>query len=222
MRKTHATLALLTTLAAFTSTAHAASTPHAATSVLQNGGVLTTTTTADSVTYTFSGLTLAGFEFATVGGGADSPFYGTLTSVSVNATLDASVAYTYGDDLTIYVAHPPLGPDGLLQVGGFSDTGALERHSWGNGGSSAPGTTVIDTIALDTPLTFAGGAGDPTIWLGNGYGASDAEGTWSGSITLTGISTTAPVPEPSSMALMALGGLGLVGWARRRRSSANS
>lgn len=209
MRKTSTTLAMLATLASFTTVVHADS------SLLQ--GNITSTLTATGITYNFSGLTLAGFEFLQVAGPLGGPVFGTLTSVSVNATLDASIDYTYGDDLTIYVDPLPLSSGGLLQVGGFSNLSAAARYSWANGASSAPGTTIVDTVFLTTPITFTGGAADAAIWLGNGYGASGTEGTWSGSITLTGLSTTAPVPEPTSLALMALGGLGMVGWIGRRR-----
>jgi hypothetical protein len=113
--------------------------------------------------------------------------------VSVNARLDASVDYTYANDLTIYVDPPPLSPGGLLHVGGFSNLGATERHAWANGDSDTPGTTVIDTVTLTTPLTFHGNASDPAIYLGNGYGAPNSSGTWTGSVTLN----FASVPEPA-------------------------
>ncbi len=210
MRKTSMALALLATTAVFTPMVHAAGT------LAPSSASVTATVTPTSVTFNFTGMTLAGFQFQQLAGDLAGPIFGTLTSVSVNATLDASVGYTYGDDLSLYVVSGELAFGGQLQIGGFSDLQAAEHQSWANGGSSAPGTTVIDTVTLGTPLTFTGGASDPNIWLGNGYGSSSAEGTWSGSITLTGLSATAPVPEPSSMALM-LGGLGLAGFVARRR-----
>ena len=178
---------------------------------------LTVTVAPDSVTYTFAALSLDGFQFSQLVGPLSGFVTGTLTGVSVNATLDASVDYTYADDLTVYVDLAPLSTGGLLQIGGFSDLGALERHTWANGGSSAPGTTVIDTVALSTPITFAGTAADPNVWLGNGYGAEGTNGTWTGSITLT----ISAVPEPSTWALFALGGIGLMGWSAKRRREAD-
>ena len=52
---------------------------------------------------------------------------------------------------------------------------------------------------------------EPTmsIWIGNGYGAAGTSGTWTGSITLLGVT-----PAPGAIALVGLAGL--VG--RRRRS----
>jgi len=214
VQKTLLASAIVASLAAATG-AHAANLPPL--QLLQ--APLTVTATATSLTYSFSGLSLDGFQFLQVVGplATGGLTTGTLTSVSVNATLDASVDYTYADDLTIYVDPTPLSTGGLLQVGGFSDLEALERHTWANGGSSAPGTTVIDTVALNTPITFAGSASDPIIWLGNGYGVEGTNGTWSGSITLT----ISAVPEPSTWALFALGGIGVMGWSAKRRREAD-
>jgi len=144
-------------------------------------------------------------------------FTGTLTAVSINATLTASVNYTYADDLSIYVDAAPFGWGGLLQVGGFSILNANDRYSWPNGGSSSPGTTAIGTINLTTPITFSPTSyADMSIWIGNGYGASGTSGTWSGTLTLQGLerASAAAVPEPSNS--LVLGVFGLVGMASRR------
>ena len=159
------------------------------------------------VTVTFTNQTWTGFNFtdltAQFGG-----FSGTLTGVSVNATLDASTNYTYADDLCVYVDPAPLSTGGLLQVGGFSNLNAAQRVSWANGGSDAPGTTVIDAKSVNA-IVFSGSATDPIIWLGNGYGAAGTSGTWTGSITLVGVNA---VPAPGALAL-----LGVAGFAARRR-----
>jgi MYXO-CTERM domain-containing protein len=54
-------------------------------------------------------------------------------------------------------------------------------------------------------------AANPTqsIWIGNGYSANYNFGTWSGTITLLGVTA---VPAPGAMAL-----LGLAGFCSRRR-----
>ena len=159
------------------------------------------------VTVTFTNQTWTGFNFtdltAQFGG-----FSGTLTGVSVNATLNASTNYTYADDLCVYVDAAPLSTGGLLQVGGFSNLQAAQRVSWANGGSDAPGTTVIDALSVNA-IVFSGSATDPIIWLGNGYGAAGTSGTWTGSITLVGVNA---LPAPGALAL-----LGVAGFAARRR-----
>ena len=159
------------------------------------------------VTVTFTNQTWTGFNFSDLTA-AYGGFVGTLTGVSVNATLNASTNYTYADDLCVYVDPAPLSTGGLLQVGGFSNLGATQKVTWSNGGSSAPGTTVIDAKSVNA-IVFSGSATDPIIWLGNGYGAAGTSGTFTGSITLVGVNA---VPAPGALAL-----LGVAGFAARRR-----
>ena len=161
--------------------------------------------TAD-VTYSFTNQTWTGFNFTeayTAGSLA-----GTLTGLTVNATLNASTNYTYADDLCVYVAGSPLALGGLLQCGGFTSLNAAQRYSWANGGSDAPGTPVTGTVNFTTGINMTA---SPTlsVWIGNGYGAAGTSGTWTGSITLLGVT-----PAPGAIALVGLAGL--VG--RRRRS----
>ena len=162
--------------------------------------------TAD-VTYSFTSQTWTGFNFneAYLAGSLS----GTLTGATVNATLNASTAFTYADDLCVYVAGSPLALGGALQCGGFSNLNATQRYSWANGGSDAPGTPVTGTVNFTTGLNMTGSSN--SIWIGNGYGAAGTSGTWTGSITLLGVTA---VPAPGAIALVGLAGL--VG--RRRRS----
>ena len=159
------------------------------------------------VTYTMTSQTWTGFNFneAYTAGSLT----GTLTGASINVTLNASVSFTYADDLTVYVAGSPLALGGMLQCGGFSNLNAAQRYSWANGGSDAPGTPVSGTVNFTTGIDMAA---NPTmsVWIGNGYGAAGTSGTWTGTITLIGV--TENIPAPGAIAL-----LGLVGLAGRRR-----
>ena len=157
------------------------------------------------VTFSFTNQTWTGFNFTEAY--AAGTLTGTLTGATVNATLNASTAYTYADDLCIYVAGSPLALGGLLQCGGFSNLQAGQRYSWANGGSYAPGTPVSGTVNFTTGINMA--ATTMSIWIGNGYGASGTSGTWTGSITLLGVTA---VPAPGAIAL-----LGLAGFCSRRR-----
>ncbi len=174
---------------------------------------LSAAASASSVTYSFSGLRLAGFEVTPVAG----TFAGTLTGVAINASLDVSDDFTFASDLMILVGSLDAP---LLQVGGFSDTGALESHAWANGDDSVAGTTVNDTVSLTTPITFSGNSSDPAVWLGNGFPFGDV-GTWSGSIELLGVSATPAVPEPLTPMLLLAGmaGIGVLELRKRRQSA---
>jgi hypothetical protein len=165
-------------------------------------------TASADVTVTFTNQTWTGFNFTDLSA-AYGGFSGTLTGVSVNATLNASANFTYADDLCVYVDVAPLSTGGLLQVGGYSNLSATQRLFWANGGASTPGTTVIDSKTVNA-ISFSGTGADPIIWLGNGYGASGTSGTWTGSITLIGVNV---VPAPGAIALVGLAGLA----GRRRR-----
>ncbi len=158
------------------------------------------------VTYTLTSQTFAGFNF--VEAATAGSLSGTLTGASINVVLNASVSWTYADDLAVYVAGTPLAAGGMLQCGGYSNLQAGQRYFWPNGGSSAVGTTSIGTVNFTTGIDMAA---NPTmsVWIGNGYGAAGTSGTWSGTITLHGVNE---VPAPGAIAL-----LGLAGLAGRRR-----
>jgi uncharacterized protein (TIGR03382 family) len=157
------------------------------------------------VTITLTNQTFTGFNFSSIG-----PLSGTLTGASINVTLDASVAYTYADDLCLYVTPTStLATGGVLQIGGFSNLNASQRLFWPNGASDAPGTTSVGTVTLVNALNFDANPAY-SAWVGNGYGAANTSGTWTGTITLLGVNA---VPAPGAMALLGLAGV--VG--RRRR-----
>lgn len=158
------------------------------------------------VTYTLTNATFTGFNFNEAY--AAGTLTGTLTGASINVTLDASTNYTYADDLCVYVAPAPLAIGGLLQCGGFSNLSATQRYSWPNGGSDTPGATSIGTVNFTTGINMAANSSQ-VIWIGNGYGAAGTSGTWTGTITLIGVTA---VPAPGAFAL-----LGLAGFCSRRR-----
>ncbi|MFM7259766.1 MAG: hypothetical protein ACKO3W_04100 [bacterium] len=164
------------------------------------------------ITVTLTNQTFAGFNFNQFVDYTTTNIVGSLTGASINVTLNASTAYTYADDLCVYVDIEPLSTGGFLQCGGFSNLSATQRYFWPNGGSGVPGTTSIGTVNFTTALNFTGNkAVDGTVWIGNGYGASGTSGTWTGTVTLHGVNAVA-VPAPGALAL-----LGLAGLAGRRR-----
>ena len=156
------------------------------------------------VTYILTNQTFAGIPFNEAY--AAGTLAGTLTGASINVTLNASTYSTTADDLCVYVGPSTWALDGLLQCGGFSNLYATQRYSWPNGASDIIGATSIGTVNFMTGIDMAA---NPTqsIWIGNGY--VSASGTWSGTITLIGVTA---VPAPGAVAL-----LGLASFCSRRR-----
>jgi hypothetical protein len=157
---------------------------------------------------TLTSQPFTGFNFAELGVDP-ATIYGPgaiLRKVSVNATLNASVDFTYADDLTFYLDIPPLNLGGRLQIGGFSNLNATTRLTWPNGGSEVPGTTVTGsflesawnpggTTPIDLYTYFSAGNG---IWLGNGYGAAGTSGTWTGYLEIDYDAVNAPRTDPGT------------------------
>ena len=157
------------------------------------------------VIVSFTNFTATGFQFSQIA--APGAVVGSLTGVSVNATLNASTAFTYADDLCVYVDEIPLSLNGLAQIGGYSELGAAQRYFWPSGGSDALGTVVSGQVMFTSAIDMA--IPNLSIWLGNGYGAAGTSGTWTGTVTLHGVNAA---PAPGAIAL-----LGLIGLASRRR-----
>jgi len=132
---------------------------------------------------------------------------GALTGATISVTLDQSIAYTYADDLCVYLDSGDLSPNGALQIGGYSTLFASQRYFWPTGNSNGVGTMSEGSVTLNMPIDLTGS--DLNVWIGNGYGYPGSSGTWTGTITLHGVS----VPTPGSIALLGLAGLA----ARRRR-----
>ena len=159
------------------------------------------------VTYTLTNATFDGWNF--IEAYARGTLTGTLTGASINVTLNSSFNGTKASDLCVYVSPAPLAGMGLRQCGGSSNLFAGQRYYWPNGYDSAPGTTSIGTMEFVSGIYMADYP-NQSIWIGNGFNNPYTSGTWTGTITLIGV--TAAVPAPGAMAL-----LGLAGFCSRRR-----
>lgn len=167
--------------------------------------ILAASASAD-VTYTLTNQTFTGFNFSLAA--AAGSLTGSFTGASIDVVLQNSVAYTYADDLCVYLDSGPLSTGGAVQIGGFSNLLAGQRYFWPNGGSDVVGTTSIGSVFITSPVAMDGS--DLNVWIGNGYGGAGTSGTWSGTITLHGVDV---VPAPGVAGLAALAGL----ISRRRR-----
>lgn len=111
---------------------------------------------------------------------------GSLTAVSIDATISGSVSKTYAQDLAVYLDALPLDSAGLVQVGGFTRVNDAAAHlMWPSGDHDAAGTRVTGTVTLPQPMSMAGSP--LAVFLGNGYGTPWALATWNGTITLHGV-----------------------------------
>lgn len=113
---------------------------------------------------------------------------GSLTGVTLVATLADTRSYTYAQDLCVYVCDGPLAFGGPLQLGGFFELGLGQYEMWHGrsaGESHVIGTTVDATCTVASPLVFTGSK--LTVFVGNGYGTPRAFAKWNGYIVLHGL-----------------------------------
>ncbi len=117
---------------------------------------------------------------------------GSLTGVSVNAALVGRTGTTLADDLCVYVQQGELTFSGLLQCGGAVNLNATHCLAWPNGHSGEPDARTLGTLAAPTAVDFA--TADLRVWLGSGVSAPGAMGTWTGTVTLHGVSFASELP----------------------------
>jgi len=159
------------------------------------------------VVFSLTNQTFGAFEFALAA--PSGSLSGTLTGATIDVTLEQSVAYTYADDLCLYLDAGTLSTQGALQIGGYHTLFATQRYFWPSGNSNALGTVSGGMVQLSIPIDLDGS--DLNVWIGNGYSYPGSSGTWSGTITLHGVNA---VPTPGALALLGLAGLAA---SRRRR-----
>jgi hypothetical protein len=139
----------------------------------------------------FEDLGYTGFEFGLV----EEAIEGSLTNAFGDFFLvEAGVDFTWADDLTVLIANDDLS-DVLVQIGGFSDTGASVRYSWPTGAAGEAGTVGGGDVPIE-PIDVSGYG----LWIGNGY-AQGGLGLWTGGIELSGITA---VPLPGTLAVFGL------------------
>ena len=185
-----------------------------------DGGVATSSFSLQSlspttVRFSFSSLFLYGGSFVDLSAISSGSLAGTLTGVSINASLSSNengtptvggfVNETWASDLTVLVASTTGGapngdnsngssPNLLLQVGGttgfetVSGSFPPERDFWYAAYTSGEENAVASTYNLSAPLNLSSAA--HSIWLGHGFVSSDpanfgTNGTWSGYVDFT-------------------------------------
>lgn len=136
------------------------------------------------VTITVTDFRVLGMHFAQVV--SPGALTGTLTGVSIDAGVWGSVSKTYAQDLTVYLDVPPLDGEGLVQVGGFTPVNEWGTNlMWPAGDHFLNGTRALGTVNLPTPLPMD--RSPLSVYVGNGYGTPWSAATWTGTITLHGV-----------------------------------
>jgi len=136
------------------------------------------------VTITITDFEVLGMHFAQVA--APGALSGTLTGMSIDAAISGSVSKTYAQDLTVYLDVPPLDGEGLLQVGGYTPANEWATNMmWPTGDHFVAGTRVMGSVSLVKPLPMD--ESPLSVYVGNGYGSPWSRATWTGTITLLGV-----------------------------------
>jgi hypothetical protein len=106
-------------------------------------------TASADVVYSLVNQTYDAFQFSLAAPAGS--LTGVLTGATISVTLDQSVAYTYADDLCVYLDSGDLSPNGALQIGGYSTLFASQRYFWPTGNSNGIGT-MSEGTAIPDPL----------------------------------------------------------------------
>ncbi len=144
-------------------------------------------TASADVTVALESFTAEGLEFIELA--PAGTLTGTLVGISVSAMLEDTRAFTYAQDLCVYICNGPLDFGGPVQMGGFSELAQGEYEMWhglNDGESHLVGTPLNGICTLGSPLAFDGSK--LVVYVGNGYGTPGARGTWTGYVTLHGVS----------------------------------
>ncbi|MCH8568918.1 MAG: choice-of-anchor D domain-containing protein [Balneolales bacterium] len=126
--------------------------------------------------HTIDEVPLDGGQFLNITG--EDGFTGTLTELVGDFELLSAAGGTWTNDLAVLVTDQPnLGDESnlLLQVGGFSNYGAVQRINWPNGGSATE--PVSGSAVLTDPIDLEG----LYVWVGNGWNSGSGN-VWSGEI----------------------------------------
>jgi len=142
---------------------------------------------ANSLHIGFEDLALASQEFILTGDRVS----GSLTGIEADFVINQASGITWASDLTVLITTTPNVNEFnhetvILQIGGTISYSS-NKIFWGMGNSSTPGTRIVFNTELNTPIGFE----DVYVWLGNAW-VEDAPSSWSGTITLHGISSTVP------------------------------
>jgi hypothetical protein len=139
------------------------------------------------------------------------------TQAAGSITLSDVVSLTFDTPAVPSLGYPPahfttsdLDPtDFPLSISTLDASPALASQSFG---TPTPLRADVFSVQFDTNWSVSGGE---QLFFANGAGFTTGDGHW----TISGASSPTAVPEPSTLTLLGLGSLGLLGygWSRRKQ-----